>query len=70
MSRRRGVHIGSAWSWSDGSGTVRAGGSARVGVAASGGAGRGRRARGGVVTRLEEGRGGGAGPKAVVDSRG
>ena len=63
VSRRREVTIGSAWSWSDGSGTVRVCGSARVGVAAAGEAGRGRRARGGVLTRLEDGGGGPPGPK-------
>ena len=35
MSRKRGVHIGFAWSRSDGSGTVRAGESTRAGVAAA-----------------------------------
>ena len=57
MSRKRGVPIGSVWSRSDGRGTVRTGESARAGVAAAGGAGRGRETRGGVVTRLEDGRG-------------
>ena len=56
MSRKRGVPLGSAWSRSDGSGTVRTGESARTGVAAASGADRGRGTRGGVVTRLEDNR--------------
>ena len=36
MSRKTEVPISSAWSWSDGSGTVRTGGSVRVGAAAVG----------------------------------
>ena len=56
MSRKRGVLIDSAWSRLDGRGTVRTGESARPGVAAAGGAGRGRGARGGVVPRLEDSR--------------
>ena len=70
MSRRRGVPIGSAWSWSDGRGTVRTGGSARVRVTAAAGAGCGRRARGGVVFRLEDGRGAPPGPKPKSTARG
>ena len=62
MSRKRGVPIGSAWSRSDGSGTVRTGESARAGVAAAVGADRGRGTRGGVVSRLEDGRGAPPGP--------
>ena len=38
MSRKRGVLIGSAWSWSNRSGTVRTDESTRVGVAEVGGA--------------------------------
>ena len=57
MSRKRGVPIGSAWSRSDGSGTVRTGESVRAEVAAAIGAGRGRGTRGGIVPRLEDGRG-------------
>ena len=56
MSRRRGVSISSAWSRSNGSGTVRTGESARAGIAAAGGASRGRGTRGGVVPHLEDGR--------------
>ena len=48
MSRKRGFPLGSAWSRSDGSGTMRTGESARAGVAAAGGAGRGRGTRGGL----------------------
>ena len=62
MSPKRGVPISSAWPRSDGSVTVRTGESARPGVAAAGGAGRGRGTRGGVVTRLEDGRGAPPGP--------
>ena len=57
MSRKRGVPTGSPRSWSDGSGTVGTGEAARAGAAAACGAGRGRGTRGGVVTRLEDGRG-------------
>ena len=63
MSRKRGVPIGSVWSRSDGNGTVRTGESARAGVAAAGGPGRGRGTRGGAVTRLEDDRGAPPGPK-------
>ena len=38
MNRKRGVLIGSAWSWSNRSGTVRTDESAKVGVAEVGGA--------------------------------
>ena len=62
MSRKRGVSIGSSWSRSDGSGTVRTREPARAGVAAAGKAGRGRGTRGRVVTRLEDGRGAPPGP--------
>ena len=62
MSRERRVPIGSAWSRSDGSGIVQTGGSARAGVAAAGGAGRGCGTRDGVVPRLEDGRGVHPGP--------
>ena len=63
MSRKRGVPIGSTWSLSDGSGTVRTGKSARAGAAAASGADRGRATRDGVVTRQEDGRGAPPGPK-------
>ena len=62
MSRSRGVPIGLVWSLSDGSGTVRTRESARAGVAAAGGAGRGRETRGRVEIRLEDGRGAPPGP--------
>ena len=54
--------MGSVWSRSDDSGTVRTGESARAGVAAAGGAGHGRGTHGGVVPRLEDGRGAPPGP--------
>ena len=38
MSRKRGVPIGFAWSWSERSGTLRTGESARAGVAGAGSA--------------------------------
>ena len=63
MSRKKGVAIGSAWSRSDANGPVRTGESARAGVVMTDGANRGRGTRGGVVTRLEYGRGGLPGPK-------
>ena len=63
MSCKRKVPIGRAWSQPDGSGTVRTGESARAGVAAAGGAGRGHGSRGGVVTRVEDGRGAPPDPK-------
>ena len=55
MSRRKGVATGSAWSPSDGISTSGTGGVAGAGVAAVDGVGRGRKTRGGVVTRLEDG---------------
>ena len=57
MSLKRGVPIGSAWSRSDDISTAGTGGAARAGVAAVDGVGRRRGTRGGVVTRLEDGRG-------------
>ena len=62
MSRKREVSIGSAWSRSDGNGTVPTGESAIEGVGAAGGAGRGRGTRGGVAPRLDDGRGAPPGP--------
>ena len=70
MNRKKGVPIGSAWSWPDGSGTVRAGDSSQAGVAAAGGVGRGRGTRGGVVTRPEDGRGTPPGPKPLSTTGG
>ena len=65
MSRKRGVPIGSAWSRSDGRGTVRTGGRQEQGsqrraepVAAV------RLATGLVATRLEDGRGAPPGPNS------
>ena len=52
----------SAWSRSNGNGTLRTGESVRAGVAAAGGAGRDRGTRGGVVPSLEDGRGAPPGP--------
>ena len=57
MSRKGGVPVGSAWSRSDGSGTVRTDESARAGVAAAVGVGHGRGTRGGVLTLRVDGRG-------------
>ena len=56
MSRARGVPIGSACSRSNGSDTVRTGESAKAGVAAAVGDGRGCGTRAGIVPRLEDGR--------------
>ena len=63
MSRTTGVSMGFARSRSDGSVTVRIGESTKAGVAAAGGAGRGRGIRGVVVTCPEDGRGAPPGPK-------
>ena len=67
MIRERGVPIRSAWSRSDGSGTAQTNESARAGVAAAGGAGRGRGTRDGVVPRLEWPRGP-SGPESITYS--
>ena len=56
-SRKRGVPTGSARSRLDGIGTVGTGEAAGAGVAAVGGAGRGRETHGGVLARLVDGRG-------------
>ena len=64
MTRRKGVPIGSAWSRSDEISTAGTGGAAGAEVAAVDGVGRGRGTRGGVVTRLEYGRGALPGPNS------
>ena len=63
VSRNTGVPTGSARSRSDGIGTVETGEAAGAGVAAVGGAIRGRRTRGGVLSRLADGREAPPGPR-------
>ena len=63
VSRKRGVPAGSARSRSDRFITVGTDDAAGAGVAAVGGPGRGRGARGGVSARLADGRGAPPGPK-------
>ena len=71
LSRKRRVPTASARSRSDVIGTVETGEAARAGVAAVGGADRGRGTRGGLLARLEDRWSRDpAGPKAIVGSRG
>ena len=62
MSRKRGITIGSAWSWSDGISTAGIGGAAAARVVAVDGVGCGRGIRGGVLTIRTGGRGAPPGP--------
>ena len=63
VNRKRGVPTGSAPSRSDGIGTVGTDEAVGAGVAAVGGAGRGRETRGRVVARLADDREAPPGPK-------